>query len=183
MQLSSPTKMTLIFMGIPLFLLTVFWIFDLRVNLTGSMPIGLYQLHAHQSPKRDDWVSVCLPQEVLTLAIQHIHLHRGNCPSGVEPILKQVIGLPEDQIVITGDMIAVNGVMYPAPNVINDKLPKVKRGYWLYGANDPLLSWDSRYFGSVKSESIQGVVKPLLAKIPNELTAEWLSPSDSSMHS
>ena len=150
---------TLLF--VPGLLLLVCGYFRLRFNFTRSMPIGIYQLHREREPTRGDWVSVRVPQRIL---------------------LKQVIGLPGDAVSTSNAHIIVNEISYLAPHLIEPHL-KSRQGYWLYGMNDPIHSWDSRYFGAVSREAIQGVVTPIWIQKPAESPAEWRSASVSSINS
>ncbi len=50
----------------------------------------------------------------------------------------------------------------PLQKFIRNGLYQHTDGYWIYGANDPIRSWDSRYYGAVDREAIIGVYKSLL---------------------
>jgi conjugative transfer signal peptidase TraF len=153
------------------------------------MPIGFYQRVVSTQIKRGDLVSVCLPKQIAVIALQRGYLRAGSCPSKVIPVLKQVVAIPGDTVILTNSSITVNGINYAAPFMSTDhnKKPMQKfisnglyppsHGYWLYGSNDAVKSWDSRYYGSVNRSAILAVYKPLLtfphknfAK-PNRLSA------------
>ena len=92
---------------------------------------------------------------------------------GFEPIIKELIAVPGDEIKINHEGIFVNKIFYRAPFIQFDmngqpmssyqiKSVKSTNQYWLYGANDPEYSWDSRFYGGVNRENIQGVVFSLI---------------------
>lgn len=148
--------------------------FNVRFNYTSSMPMGFYQRVSTIKIKRGDLVAVCLPKQVAVVALQRGYLRSGSCPNRVIPVLKQVIAIPGDAVTLTNSHITVNGVTYDAPfnfidhnkqslqKFITNGLYQSNYGYWIYGANDPIKSWDSRYYGPVNRTEIIGVYKPLV---------------------
>ncbi|MES2142730.1 MAG: signal peptidase I [Pseudomonadota bacterium] len=113
-------------------------------------------------------------KKIAAVALQRGYLRVGSCPSKVIPVLKQVIAIPGDTVTLTDSNIIVNGFKYLAPFMPMDhnKQPLQKfiangsyqpsGGYWIYGANDPQNSWDSRYYGAVSRTAIIGVYKSFL---------------------
>ena len=148
------------------------------------MPIGIYQKDDKSSPERDDWVAVCLPNVIAQEGLSHHALQHGPCDSFTMPVFKQLITVPGDIITITRTSIQVNQKTYKAPRWQIDHqgkplktfLPKATtittNNYWLYGANNPTQSWDSRYFGGVTKEDITGSYSPLWIKKGGEVLAE-----------
>ena len=135
------------------------------------MPIGFYKSVNAKIIHRGDLVAVCLPKNIAAEGLKRHYLKSGSCPSGVVPVLKKVIAVPGDLVVLSKQFITVNDLMYLAPLQLKDHLQKpvkqfVKNGsfkriknFWLYGANDPVHSWDSRYYGGVARYNIVGVFK------------------------
>lgn len=145
----------------------------LRVNLSRSMPRGVYWL-SHSKPKVGDWVAVCLPKELAQLALSRHYLHAGLCPNQIEPLLKKVVAVAPTQIVLSNDFIHIQQIKLPHSatlsfDQLHQPLTAIARGtiyltgsqIWLYGIDSP-RSWDSRYFGAINSENIAGVAMPLL---------------------
>lgn len=144
-----------------------------RINLTDSMPIGVYLPVQRSVVHRDDLVEVCLPKEIANQGLQNGYLSSGNCQeTNAMPVLKQVIAMPGDAVAVNSDAIVVNGKEYAATLQPQDDLdPATKiqsklgmrltaKNYWLYGtASDQ--SWDSRYYGGVERKNIIGIYKPL----------------------
>jgi len=140
-----------------------------RINVTGSMPKGLYFLQSPNGLKRDDLVTVKLPEKQLSFGI-----HRGYIKSKDTILLKKLIALPGDKVEFKDSQIVVNAVFtYQASRVARDKhnleMNPIEDGiylcgkddYWVLGMDD--LSWDSRYFGPVKIENISNKVRGILA--------------------
>jgi conjugative transfer signal peptidase TraF len=139
----------------------------LGLNLIPSMPIGFYWQLSNTHIKHGSIVAVCLPNKIAKQGLQRSYLVKGHCPSDAIPVLKEVIAVPGDTVKLTKKYIIVNSKKYWAPYQEFDHNGKptimfVKRGvykhiqdYWLYGSNDPLKSWDSRYYGGVSRSSIK----------------------------
>jgi len=145
----------------------------LRLNLTGSLPVGLY-LAARGAPTRGTLVLVCLRPQVAALARVRGYVPRGGaCPGGVVPIGKPVLATPGDTIAVTRTGLLVNGT--PVPNsqalVLDRKgrpLPRLAVGRYLVGWDElwllssySRLSFDSRYFGAIKVSEVRGRLRPL----------------------
>lgn len=138
-----------------------------RVNFTNSMPVGVYQKLSKKRVERDDLVGVCLEDVLANYAKSRNIVEQGSCPSGLTPLLKKVIAIPGDIIFVDHYSLIVNGKIFYAPhqksrewNLLNHAIKA--NGYWVYGSNNTLHSWDSRYFGGIKQRQIIGIYKPVL---------------------
>lgn len=143
--------------------LTIFYLAGFRINLSPSMPIGLYAKDNYLPLKRGTWIAVCLDDEIAAQGF----LHTGSCPNHSMPILKEIIALPWDIVEYKDDTFFVNDKKYYAPQAshIKNHIAQKKYlsfGYWLYGSNSPVSSWDSRYFGEVAKENIIGIYEPVI---------------------
>lgn len=136
-----------------------------RINLTPSMPLGIWQITASSEYPRGAAVAICPP-------IDASFLPRGSCPLGMQPLLKQIIGVPGDVVNVTPAGVRINGgplLPHSAPlSHTRDGQPLPQRrgtwrltGYWLYGVNSP-RSFDSRYFGDVPPACLQHRVERVL---------------------
>src|SRR2546422_1320284 len=86
-------RRTVCWLGSPVVLLAAGWIAGLRLNLTGSLPVGLY-LAAGAAPARGALVLVCLPPEVAAFARARGYVPRGGaCPGGLVPVGKPVLAI------------------------------------------------------------------------------------------
>jgi conjugative transfer signal peptidase TraF len=157
------------------------WPAGLRVNWTESMPRGLYR----ETPPRFErgaLAIVCLEGAAARFGRERGYLPRGDCPTGVMPVVKQIVALPGDRVEIEQSELKVNG--HPVPNTallardtLGRPLPHVPVGehrlgkdeYFVLGRASP-RSWDSRYFGVVSLRQIHGCVAPWLIWKPNATT-------------
>ncbi len=97
--------------------LGLLWCGGFRVNVTPSLPLGLYRISKDQVINRGDIVLFCLESEsFIPLAGERGYLGysdlfgRGLCPGGLRPLGKMVYGLPGDTISIgTDGTISING--------------------------------------------------------------------------
>ena len=138
------------------------------------MPMGLYHRVQVNKLKHGDIAAVCLPSRISQVGRQRGYLLRGHCADHSIPVLKEIIALPNDTVLVTKKFMIVNDHYYFAPQAqfdhqhhriqqfINNAWHPLIHTIWLYGANDPAHSWDSRYFGGVPKPSIIGVYQPLL---------------------
>ena len=160
--------------GTVLAVLTAAHAAGLRMNLTASMPIGLWRIAPAHTLARGEIVAVCLPDgSALHLALQRSYIAAGSCPSGAEPLVKPVAAIGGDLAVISETGISVNGAIVPnsAPLAADEagrplqRMPagsyRVASGeVWLLSSHDP-RSFDSRYFGAVPIANVQGIACPL----------------------
>lgn len=150
-----------------------FWLYQtgLVINITGSMPRGIYW--SQSGPiQRGDLVTFCLHEKDEALAIERHYLIHGSRCQLSEPLIKKVIAVPGDRVVLTADFIAVNGrvlhyktldkdshgrplTAYPAGNYVNTN------DYWVIGTGSD-KSWDSRYFGPIQKKDILWKIRPVL---------------------
>jgi len=147
----------------------VCWQLGLRVNLTSSLPVGLYRLEG-EPLHRGQIVVFCLDDpEFVHLSRERGYLAAGSCPSGLRPLLKVINGLPGDSVQQCGDMIMVNnhvlahtkilgrdsqGRTMPRSHLLPGVIP-VGKALLLSQHHDG--SFDSRYFGLVPIVSLRPV--------------------------
>lgn len=139
------------------FLLGICWSAGLRLQVTPSMPRGLYQLQEGEALQVGDMVSFCLPPgECATLALDRGYLQKSNiCPSGVRPLVKRVAGLP-------GDVVDAASLSIRPADSLNRPLPTVLSSGVIPDGFALVLSphgdsFDSRYFGLVPLSSLKKV--------------------------
>jgi conjugative transfer signal peptidase TraF len=125
------------------------WCAGLRVNLTPSLPKGVYAL-SPGAPGRGDYAAFCLEGEFSELARERGYLQVGSCPSGLRPLLKKVAGLPGDAIPDLA-VRSTDSKGRAMPSTLQGGI--VPPGMALVLA-DHSGSFDSRYFGLVPLESL-----------------------------
>jgi len=147
----------------------VSWQLGFRLNLTPSLPVGVYRL-THESLYRGQAVAFCLEDpEFVQLAHDRRYLASGSCPSGLRPLLKVVNGMPGDSVSFCGNAVMVNGQVLAHTKILGrDRQGRVMPPSHLASGVIPpgkalLLSqhhdgsFDSRYFGLVPIVSLRPV--------------------------
>ncbi len=166
-------RRTVWWLGSPLALLAAGWIAGLRLNLTGSLPVGLY-VASGATPVRGALVVACLPPGVAAFATERGYVPRGGgCPGGVLPVGKPVLAIVGDTVTVTPAGLLVNRT--PVPNsqpLLSDRkgrvLPQLTAGryvvrpgtVWILSSYSR-LSFDSRYFGAVETGQVRASIRRL----------------------
>jgi conjugative transfer signal peptidase TraF len=146
----------------------------LRIMLTdSSAAAGVYRVTDFPA-KRGVLVAACLPLEIARQGLARGYLQRGDCPAGAEPVAKVVGAIAGDVVELEPGWVAVNGVKFPnSQTTAHDSAGRPlahapsgthRAGFgevWLFGFNNA-RSWDARYFGSVPSANLRGVLKPVV---------------------
>jgi conjugative transfer signal peptidase TraF len=149
-------------------------VLHLRIMLTNSSAAtGVYRV-TDFPPVRGELVAACLPLAIAREGLARGYLQRGDCPAGAEPVAKVVGAIAGDVVELEPGWVAVNGVKFSnsqmaARDSANRPLAHVSLGVrrvgegevWLFGFNNA-RSWDARYFGSVPSANLRGVLKPVV---------------------
>jgi conjugative transfer signal peptidase TraF len=145
----------------------------LRLNTTRSVAPGFYWV-VDISPEKGDFVSFCPAQDSITLiAYERGYIGFGNCPGHTERLLKIVYGTEGDTIELTKVGVVVNGALLAySTTLTQDGLDRPLSPYhkkrlvlqpnelWVMTNRSP-LSFDSRYFGPIRSTQVSDVVRPL----------------------
>ena len=148
----------------------------LRINNTVSMPRGLWRVAAATNPlRRGEVVAFCPPDTPpFQQAEARGYIASGSCPGGHAPLLKPVAATPGDTVAVTASgLIAVNGELVrgsaqlaqdsagrPLQPVQPGTYPVTNGQVWLLSGHDP-RSFDSRYYGPVPANAVQGVARPV----------------------
>jgi conjugative transfer signal peptidase TraF len=149
-------------------------VLHLRIMLTNSSAAaGVYRI-TDFPPARGGLVAACLPLAIARQGLARGYLQGGDCPAGAEPVAKVVGAIAGDVVELEPGWVAVNGVKFPnsqttAHDSAGRPLAHVSLGVrrvgegevWLFGFNNA-RSWDARYFGSVPSANLRGVLKPVV---------------------
>jgi conjugative transfer signal peptidase TraF len=148
---------------------------DLGVNVTDSMPVGIYHLvPADRAPVKGDIVKLCPPIAVASIANQRDYLPHGPCPGNTVPLLKIVAATAGDVVDVSRDRVVVDGYALPgSAQQVRDAAGRALHDYpagrhrlpggviWLWTPNP--RSWDSRYYGPVPVANVSGFAQLLLA--------------------
>jgi conjugative transfer signal peptidase TraF len=135
----------------------------LLLNVTESMPVGIYWLAPGQAPRRGDRVAFPIPP-----AVERLVHARAYLPDGAL-LLKEVVATEGDRVCTDGGVLTIDGHVF-GPVLDQDSrgrpLPQagrcapLARGE-LYVASPHPQSFDSRSFGPLESRDVRGVVTPL----------------------
>jgi conjugative transfer signal peptidase TraF len=147
----------------------------LRINLTPSMPIGLWAIATIRgAPTRGDTVAACLPGDMMPReAMRRGYVAAGSCRDGTEPLVKPVMAIAGDLVTVSPGGISVNtkpiatttpldrdeaGRPLRAMPIGSYRVPRDE--LWVLSGHDP-WSYDSRYFGAVPLSNVIGIARPL----------------------
>lgn len=151
--------------------LGVFFLAGFRVNLTASLPLGLYRV----SPAGSLAV-VCLRGEPARLAGERAYVPLGACPSRLAPLMKRVVAQAGDQVIVTAEGVIVNGRMLPesVPMATDSRGPpmpaltataayahRLAAGELWLSSGYNAGSFDSRYFGPVTADQVRERLAPV----------------------
>jgi len=148
-------------------------LFDLRINTTASMPIGLYR-EVPARLERGAWAVFCLPDTPARQGRERGYLRQGRCADGSAELVKQVVALRGDRVALSHDGLMVRGHALPDTALratdrsgrVLEHTPYGERSVdadelWVLGL-DPRVSWDSRYFGPVPLDHVRAGALPVL---------------------
>jgi conjugative transfer signal peptidase TraF len=175
-QFSVPPLLTCA--GLVVIALYTFWSTGFRINTTPSVPRGLYKIAAGPV-QRGDLASYCL-DPLVAVVKERQYLASGSCQSGLRPLVKEVAGLPGDEISVGPDGISVNGheQLNSAAKAFDKQgrpTPEshlesgiIPAGLALLLAHHP-GSFDGRYFGLVRLSDLRRVEAVLTITKPEAL--------------
>jgi conjugative transfer signal peptidase TraF len=156
-------------------LIGVLGLSGMRINLTDSLPRGLYLI---TDDLNATLVEFC-PQGIFSaLSVQRGYRPGGICPDREAPLIKPVIARPGDTVVVSAEGISVNGRQLPNTKARLYDSTGRPLGAWPSGVYSvaPATVWvastyhpnsfDSRYFGPISVSIIRHRLRPL-----------WLVPS------
>lgn len=159
--------------ALPVYLI-LFLILGLMVNLTPSMPVGIYRQTAASSVEHGNMVMYKLDNpEFVKLARERGYLQKSGLFSmSLKPLIKEVQGLPGDMLAYNVDgFLTVNSMVLPHTQYQSEDgtgrpMPKSLLEFGEIPTGRALLvsyhdgGFDSRYFGLVDITKLK-VVKPV----------------------
>lgn len=141
------------------------------INVSPSLPIGIYQGQRIDMVKRGDLVLSCIPDIYAHYAYERGYLMHGRCGGNVAPVGKYVAAAGGDFVEINSKGIHVNGRWLPDTDVqrqdsngnilVSNQVRKTLDDDEIILANNKLNSFDSRYFGVVSRHSLIYRIEPL----------------------
>jgi len=159
--------------AMPLLLAALAMAVGLRVNLSDSMPIGLYRMiSARGDPHRNELVIACVPDRDALLGRNRGYIGRGPCANGSAPVLKMIAGIAGDDVHESPSGVTMSGCrLRDSRPLLRDEAGRALRPWhtnlrlprgtvWL--AAVAARSWDSRYWGPIPTSRLLGVAQPLI---------------------
>jgi conjugative transfer signal peptidase TraF len=146
-----------------------------RVNLTPSLPIGIYRVVQEPTQTtltRHTLVIACLPPAVAKQARIRGYLARGSCPGNALPVGKPVLALSGDTVQFTATGIVLHGQTIPASAPLTQDTHGRRLVPYPFGTVILLptmmvllasmtRSYDSRYWGPMPITQVRAIVTPL----------------------
>ena len=167
-------KRTAILLVIIFFIFTVLSYFrnNFEYNVTNSLPQGFYKV-VYKEIERNDLVVFCLKDnKYIKFAEEQGYFQGLSKKCGTTPqFIKKAMGLPRDNITINKSGVFINNIRVrnseASEVILKDKLfdsyekefQLASDEYFLMSDHNP-MSYDSRYFGTVKKSEIKKVVEP-----------------------
>lgn len=150
----------------------ILWGWGLRVNLTSSLPVGLYK--STDQLERGTVAVFCLESKsFIAIAKERGYLRPGECSGGLRPLGKEVYGIPGDLIELVGGHIEINGREIPGSEAHKRdsqgrSMPASELSPGVIPEGKVLMlslhhqgSFDGRYFGLVRIARLHPV-RPVL---------------------
>src|SRR6267378_3229339 len=146
-------------------------LFGVRINLTSSLERGFYVVSRTPSA---NLVEFCPEGEAATISLQRRYrTPGGTCPDGGSPLMKPIAAVAGDHVELTTDGIRVNGKLIPnsAAHLKDHRgreLAPWPNGEYVVPTGSLWVisdfnnwSFDSRYFGPIRSSIVQNRLRPL----------------------
>lgn len=144
-----------------------------RINLTDSIPVGLYRI-THAGELKNAYVIFCPDNRpAFRLGLDRGYIDHGLSCGGYGYLMKKVVAIPGDIVTVTKSSVFVNQTPIPfsKPKLndgFNRPLPQWRTTHYQL-AKDELLtmtsqsewSFDGRYYGLVRLSQIKGMLRPL----------------------
>ena len=168
--------------GIAVFLLGIitmallFRVLGFRVNLTDSIPLGLYRTTNIKSLKNSFVIFCPDDRPAFRQGINRGYIDSGLCPDGYGYLMKKVVATKGDRVSVTPEGIFVNQALIPfskpqSQDGMSRLLPRwqalnyqLKEDELITMTSQSAWSFDSRYYGPVHLRQIKGVITPVWVK-------------------
>jgi conjugative transfer signal peptidase TraF len=152
--------------------LLAMWAYGIRINMTRSLPLGLYLITNDPSASL---VAFCPPLGAMDLSASRGyrgHSYGLGCADGAPPLMKPVVALPGQNVAVSSKGIAVERRLLPntAPLPFDAKHRPLRAWpsgdyvveagtLWIASTFHP-GSYDSRYLGPIRQEQVLYRMRP-----------------------
>jgi len=151
---------------------TVFEAGGYRINLSCSLPLGLWQQITGITGKKEQFVAFCPPDwAVRELEQANVLVKQGFsvCRNSAAPFLKRIVAVPGDTVVVQENgQLLVNGRPRGGPLKSQTLLAMLKTGKTLIAPGHVFVmgehsqSMDSRVLGVIRQDSLLSRYRPVL---------------------
>ena len=143
-----------------------------RINLTSSLPVGIWKIDkSFTRIEKGDYVWFTPTKRIAEFALKRGYLEKNpKCKNNAIPLLKVVYGLPGDTYSFHDDLIRINNLPVknvkrrktdsknrPMPRIADGKVPANQ----FFVLTKHPYSFDSRYYGPIPMDNIEGTAKPI----------------------
>jgi conjugative transfer signal peptidase TraF len=144
-----------------------------RINLTDSIPTGLYRI-THDGNLKNAFVIFCpVDNQAFRLGLNRGYIDHGLYCGGYGYLMKKVVATPGDILSVTNDGVFVNQERIPfsKPKIedgLNRLLPQwqvsnyqLKEDEFMTMTSQSEWSFDGRYYGLIHIRQIKGMLRPI----------------------
>lgn len=169
-KLSAFTSMFLISLIV---VAALFHAMGFRINLTESIPIGLYRI-TREAAMKNAYVFFCPDdREAFRLARNRSYIDHGLYCDGYGYLMKKVVAVSGDTLSVTNEGVFVNHMLIPysKPKLqdgMNHALPQLQVTNYPLQKDEVMTmtsqsewSFDGRYYGLVHTRQIKGMLTPI----------------------
>ncbi|WP_408072886.1 conjugative transfer signal peptidase TraF [Legionella pneumophila] len=144
-----------------------------RINLTESIPVGLYRITGAESLKNAYVIFCPDDRQTFRLAKNRGYIDHGLYCNGYGYLMKKVVAVSGDILSVTNEGVFVNQVKIPysKPKLqdgMNRALPQWQVMNYQLKVNEIMTmtsqsewSFDGRYYGLVHTRQIKGMITPI----------------------
>ncbi len=144
----------------------------IMLNVTPSIPIGIYKTHPPTAMQRGDIVALCLSDPDKEYGLTRHYIQMGTKCHDSDPLIKKIIAVPGDTVRLQDGFMVVNHQELLFKTYYKDNAQRSLKvfprglyqqtsGYWMIGDHSP-YSWDSRYWGPIARNQILYKLSPLI---------------------
>jgi conjugative transfer signal peptidase TraF len=161
-------RAVLIATGVCLTTFQLFGVLGLRINTSPSLPMGLYIITRESTA---NLVEFCPAEPFATVAILRRYRSPGACRDGGAPLVKPIAARPGDVVELSAAGISVDGVLLSNTAPLSKDSEGRPLNPWPFGrylvttgtiwvaSTYHSRSFDSRYFGPVRTAAIRHRLK------------------------
>ncbi|NCT57014.1 MAG: conjugative transfer signal peptidase TraF [Legionella sp.] len=157
-------------------LVLLFVVMGFRINITDSIPVGLYRITGINKLKNSFVIFCPDDRPAFKQGVDRGYINLGLCPGGYGYLMKQVVAIKGDKVSVTSDGVFVNEqpISFSKPKLLdgmNRKLPEwralnyqLKEDEIMTMTSQSSWSFDGRYYGPIRIGQIKGMITPVWVK-------------------